>query len=124
MKRADLVLEDEQLVSTVYEAPRSRPRGMLQPAHLSQPQAIESKGNRNPTTSGVTGRRSRANQLTYGRCEENRNEGIVRARARRDVRAPLGRTAKKWPRTNETVTGQALPDLNQCSASTLREPSG
>ena len=52
------LVEDEQLVSTVYEAPRSRPRGVLQPAHLTQPQAIDSKGNKDPATSDVTGRRS------------------------------------------------------------------
>ena len=44
------LVEDEQLVSTVYEAPRSRPRGVLQPAHLTQPQAIDSKGNKDPAT--------------------------------------------------------------------------
>ena len=52
------LVEDEQLVSTVYEAPRSRQRGVLQPAHLTQPQAIDSKGNKDPATSDVTGLRS------------------------------------------------------------------
>jgi hypothetical protein len=54
------LVEDEQLVSTVYEAPRSRPRGVLQPAHLTQPQAIDSKGNKDPATSDVTDLRSRS----------------------------------------------------------------
>ena len=57
---------DEQVVSTVDEAPRSRPRGVHQPAHLTQPQAIDSKGNKDPTTFDVTDLRSFSiKSLTY-----------------------------------------------------------